>query len=229
MKLNSQIIIGKYIQGNSFIHRINPKVKLLFLLLLFFLNYFINTVAAALIILGIILLGLLRAGMRGYPVFKTLLPFISLFLLTALLNLFFTPGEYIAEIGPFGITLEGIKTSAILIIKLTIMILSASLFTITTTQSGIIKAIEWLLNPLAFIGLPVKEFSLIVSLSMRFIPILLEEADRVFRAQTLKGVPLESFRKRVKALPFFLAPLFTNTFRRADELINAMIARGYKL
>lgn len=228
MRLNPHIVLGKYIPGESFIHRIDPKLKLFFLLFLFFLNYFIKTVEAALIILGIILLGLLRARLPASSVLKSLLPFISLFLLTALLNLFFTPGESIAGIGPLGITLEGVRTSAILTFKLTIMILSASLFTLTTTQSGVIRAIEWFLNPLRKTGLPVKEFSLMVSLSMRFIPILFEEADRIFKAQAIKGVPLESFKKRVKALPFFLSPLFTNTFRRADELTNAMIVRGYE-
>jgi energy-coupling factor transport system permease protein len=108
------------------------------------------------------------------------------------------------------------------------MILSASLFTSTTPQSGIIKAIEWLLNPFKKLGIPVSEFSLMASLSLRFIPILLEEADRIFNAQRSKGAYLGGFSRRVRALSLSLSPLFTNTFRRAEELTTAMIARGYR-
>lgn len=228
MNLKSNIILGKYTFKDSIIHRIDSRIKLLFLLLILLSLYFTKTIGIALMLLGIILLCLLVARLPASSILKTLLPFLWLFFLTAIFNILFTPGESIAKIGPFRITLEGAKESVLLIIRLTIMILSASLFTLTTTQSGIIMALGWFLNPFKKIGLPVAEFSLMASLSLRFIPILFEEADRIFNAQTSKGAYLGGFMERVKAIPLFLAPLFTNTFRRAEDLTTAMIARGYR-
>jgi len=228
VKIKSYILLGSYIPEDSFIHRIDSRIKLFMLLSLLFILYLIKTIEATLIPLLLILFGLWKAHLTPSSILKTLLPFISLFLLTALLNLFFTPGESLIRIGHFGITFEGIRLSALLILRLTIMILSASLFTLTTPQNRIIIALEWFLRPLKRIGFPIREFSLMISLSLRFIPILLEEADRVFKAQTLKGAHIGGFVKRVKDLPLFLSPLFTNTFRRAEELTTAMIARGYR-
>lgn len=228
MNLKSHILLGIYVPKDSFIHRIDPRTKLLLLLSLLLTLYFIKTIEMNIILFCIILLSLWRARLPASSILKSLLPFISLFSLTAFLNLFFTPGESFFKIGPFGITLKGVRLSALLILRLTIMILSASLFTLTTPQSGIIRAIEWFLKPLKKIGFPIREFSLMVSLSLRFIPILLEEADKIFKAQTLKGAHLGGFTKKAKSLPLFLFPLFTNTFRRAEELTNAMLARGYR-
>lgn len=117
---------------------------------------------------------------------------------------------------------------SILVLRLTTMILTAYLFTATTSHNGLIYALKWILKPFGRVGFPVAEFSLMVSLSLRFIPILLNEADRVFKALTAKGVRLETFRDRINALPLFLSPIFTNTFRRAEELSKAMLLRGYK-
>lgn len=229
MNLKYNLFLGNYIPDNSIIHRIDPRIKLLLLLSLLLILYLIRSPEIALIPFGFIILCLSGARIPLSSIIKSLLPFLWLFFLTVLFNLFFTYGESIAIIGPLSITLEGIKASALLILRLTIMILSALLFTFTTPQSGIIKAIEWLLNPFKKLGLPVSEFSLMASLSLRFIPILLEEAERIFKAQTSKGAYLGSFSRRVRALSFSLSPLFTNTFRRAEELTTAMIVRGYKL
>jgi energy-coupling factor transport system permease protein len=228
LNLKSKILLGNYIPKDSLIHNIDSRIKLFFLLSFLLTLYFVKTIGVALIFLVIILFGLWIARLPASSILKSLLPFIWLFCLTGLFNLLFTPGELMVRIGPFGITLEGVKMSSLLIIRLTIMILSASLFTLTTSQREIIKAIDWFLKPFRKIGLPISEFSLMVSLSLRFIPILLEEADRIFNAQTSKGANLGGFIKRVKALPLFISPLFTNTFRRAEELTTAMIARGYR-
>lgn len=228
MNLKSSLFLGNYIPDNSIVHRIDPRMKLLSLLFLFLTSYLLKTPETVLIPLGFILFCLILARLPFSSVFKSLIPFLWLYFLTVLLNIFFTPGESIAIIGPFRITLEGIKTSALLILRLIVMVLSASLFTLTTPQSEIIRAIGWYLKPLRKIGMPVAEFSLMVSLSLRFIPILLEEADRILRAQALKGAYTGGFAKKVKVLPLFLSPLFINTFRRAEELTAAMIARGYR-
>lgn len=228
MNLRSNLLLGNYIPGNSIIHRIDPRIKLLLLLSLLLSLYSVKTPEIAMIPLGFILLCLLIAHLPFSYIIKSLFPFLWLFFLTGLINIFFTPGESITIIGPFAITLEGIKSGLLLVLRLTVMIFSASLFTITTSQSGIIKALEWLFKPLKKLGLPVSEFTLMVSLSLRFIPILLEEADRILRAQTLKGANLGGFFKMIRFLPLFLSPLFINTFRRAEELTIAMIARGYR-
>lgn len=228
MDLKSKIVLGNYIPKDSVIHRIDSRIKFLFLLSLLFSLNLINNLNMSLIPLGITLICLQRARLPISSIFKTLLPFVWLFLLTGLLNLFFTPGEFISGTNSFGITLEGISSSALLILKLIIMILLASLFTFTTSPREIIVSIGWFLKPFRKLGFPVHEFSLMVSLSVRFIPILLEEADRTFKALSLKGAYLGSYSKRIKTVSLFLSPLFTNTFRRAEEITTAMILKGYE-
>ncbi len=225
------ITLGQYYPGNSIVHRIDPRIKILLVLIyivaLFFVKNFCGFAVYAVITLGIIFLSSLPLGY----VLKGVRPLLFIIVFTAVLNLFMTPGKIWVQIPytPLTITYEGAKTAVLLIVRLIFLITGTSLLTLTTSPLSLTDGIERLLSPLRKIGVPAHELAMMMSIAIRFIPTLLEETEKIMKAQTARGADFESgnLLRRAKALIPLLVPLFISAFRRADDLAMAMECRCY--
>lgn len=224
------ITIGQYYPTDSILHKLDPRVKLigamLFVISLFVVNTWMGYAIATVFLATMI-------GVSKVPfsfMVKGLKMIMFLMLFTVIFNVLFTPGETILWQWKFlRITREGIVVAGKMMIRLIYLILGSSLMTLTTTPTQLTSALERLLRPLNRIKVPVHEIAMMMSIALRFIPILLEETDKIMKAQTARGADFESggLIKRVKSMIPLLVPLFVSAFRRADELAFAMEARCY--
>ncbi len=223
------ITLGQYFPGNSLAHRLDPRTKILltvlYIVALFCAKWFVSyALAAVLLIAGIMVSGVaLRALVRG------LKPILFIICFTAVLNLFYTPGEIWVSFWIFKITKEGIFTAFFMILRITMLIMGTFLLTYTTSPIALTDGLETLLGPLKKIRVPVHELAMIMSIALRFIPTLIEETDKIMSAQKARGADFESgnLLQRARALVPILVPLFISAFRRADELAVAMECRCY--
>ncbi|ADL68034.1 transporter [Thermoanaerobacterium thermosaccharolyticum] len=225
------ITIGQYIPGDTFIHRLDPRVKIIlsiiFIISLFIITKFSGYVFISLFILGSIYISKIPLGY----IFKGLKPILVILILTVGLNIFFTPGGILlASIGPLKITSNGVRLALFMGLRLIFLIVGTSLLTLTTSPIALTDGIESLLNPFRRIGMPAHELAMMMTIALRFIPTLLEETDKIMKAQIARGADFESgnLMKRAKNLIPLLVPLFISAFRRADELAVAMEARCYR-
>ncbi|MGN1382970.1 MAG: energy-coupling factor transporter transmembrane component T family protein [Eubacterium sp.] len=224
------ITLGQYYPGQSPIHRLDPRVKitatLLFIVELFIVNNFIGFgICAAAIALCVIVSRVpLSFIMRG------LKPIILILLFTFLLNIFMVDGRVIWTIGPLKITMEGVITAVFMAIRLILLIIGSSLLTLTTTPIRLTDGIERLLSPFERFGLPAHDIAMMMSIALRFIPTLLDEADKIMKAQQARGADFESGNivRRAKSLVPILIPLFVSAFRIAQDLAMAMESRCYR-
>ena len=222
------ITIGQYYPADSLLHRLDPRVKfvgtILYIASLFVCRSWGYLVAAVFLAVMIILSKVpfkyMIRGLRG-------IFFILLF--TVVLNLFLTPGTVIWQWKALKITEEGLHTASVMAVRLVLLILGASLMTLTTTPNKLTNAMEYLFRPLNKIHVPVHEIAMMMSIALRFIPILMEETEKIKRAQMARGADFESggVIRRVKAMVPLLVPLFISAFRRANDLALAMEARCY--
>lgn len=225
------ITIGQYYPANSKLHRLDPRVKIvctfLFLISLFCFQNIWGYVVATIFLASII-----RISKVPFKfIVKGLRPVIMLLMITVLFNLFLTKtGTVIFEAWVFKITDEGLCTAGFMTVRLIYLILGSSLMTFTTTPNALTDGIEKLLWPLRKIKLPVHEIAMMMSIALRFIPILLEETDKIMKAQIARGADLESGNiiQKAKAMIPILVPLFVSAFRRATDLAMAMEARCYR-
>ena len=223
------VTLGQYYQADSPIHKLDPRVKLvgtlLYMISLFIFNNIYCYAIAAVFLITVIIL----TKVPVWYMLKGLKAVLFIMLFTVVFNIFFTPGEYILEFGIFHISREGIKGAVFMIIRLTLLIVSASIMTLTTTPNRLTDGIEKLFRPLKLIKVPVHEMAMMMSIALRFIPILMEEADKIMKAQTARGAKFDSkkFMDRVKSLIPLIVPLFISAFRRASDLALAMEARCY--
>ncbi|MCI8942332.1 MAG: energy-coupling factor transporter transmembrane protein EcfT [Oscillospiraceae bacterium] len=223
------ITLGQYFPGNSLAHHLDPRTKILltvlYIVALFCAKWFVSyALAAVLLIAGIMVSGVaLRALVRG------LKPILFIICFTAVLNLFYTPGEIWVSFWIFKITKEGIFTAFFMILRITMLIMGTFLLTYTTSPIALTDGLETLLGPLKKIRVPVHELAMIMSIALRFIPTLIEETDKIMSAQKARGADFESgnLLQRARALVPILVPLFISAFRRADELAVAMECRCY--
>ena len=223
------ITLGQYFPGNSLAHRLDPRTKILltvlYIVALFCAKWFVSyALAAVLLIAGIMVSGVaLRALVRG------LKPILFIICFTAVLNLFYTPGEIWVSFWIFKITKEGIFTAFFMVLRITMLIMGTFLLTYTTSPIALTDGLETLLGPLKKIRVPVHELAMIMSIALRFIPTLIEETDKIMSAQKARGADFESgnLLQRARALVPILVPLFISAFRRADELAVAMECRCY--
>ena len=225
------ITLGQYFPGNSFIHRLDPRTKLIslvgYIVCLFlavdYISYGLMFVFLAVVIwVSAIPVKAILRGMK---------PLIFILVFTGLLNLFLTDGDtkLVSFLG-LTITLEGVKHAAFMIIRILMLISGTFLLTYTTSPIALTDGLESLLKPLKVIRLPVHELSMMMCIALRFIPTLIEETDKVMSAQKARGADFESgsLLSRAKALIPILVPLFIGAFRRADELATAMECRCYQ-
>ncbi len=221
---------GQYYPSNSFVHKCDPRTKILFLIVYIVAVFLCKSFYA----LGACALAfVLVAAFSGVPIkslLKSVRAVLFLLLFMAVLNFFFHSGETVLWEWKFiKITKEAIYATVFLAARLFLLVLSSSLLTLTTTPVSLADGIESLLTPLKWVRFPVHELALIMSIALRFIPILTDETGRIMNAQKARGADFESggLIKRVKALLPVLIPLLISAFRRADELGEAMDARCY--
>ncbi len=224
------ITIGQYYQTESVIHKLDPRVKiggtLIYIISLFLFENVWGYVLAALFLALVIKLSNVpfRFMVRGM---KSIL---FLLLITLVFNLFLTPGEVLIGFWKLKITKEGVIMAVRMALRLSFLIIGSSIMTLTTTPNNLTDGMEKMLAPLKIFKVPVHEVAMMMSIALRFIPILMEETDKIMKAQIARGADFESggLIKRAKALVPLLVPLFISAFRRANDLAMAMEARCYR-
>jgi energy-coupling factor transport system permease protein len=231
MKFLQDITLGQYLPGNSFLHRLDARTQFLSLILLMTVVFTAESFRSIALVGILFFLGLILSGLSWAYVFRGARPFLWLFLFSAALHFFFTPGPSLPlfPIGFIDITWTGLAKGALVAAQLFLAILFSSLMTLTTSPLQLAQGLEKLLAPLKRFRVPVEDFSMMTMLAIRFIPILLGEANRIIKAQSARGVDFESggFFRRAKNLLPILTPLFHSVFKRADDLAVALLARGY--
>ena len=225
-----EITLGQYYPADSVIHKLDPRVKLfgtlMFLISLFVSDNFIGYGVALILLVAVIKLCKVPFSfmVRGMKAIIVLLMF------SVVLNLFLTTGEVVVSFGKLTITKEGIYTASMMAIRLVFLIIGSSVMTLTTTPNNLTDGLEKGLGFLKHIKVPVHEISMMMSIALRFIPILMEETDKIMKAQMARGASFDdkNFIKRVKSMIPLLIPLFVSAFRRANDLAMAMEARCYR-
>jgi energy-coupling factor transport system permease protein len=226
-----KMIFGRYVPADSVIHRMDPRSKLI-VIFLFVCIIFLANNAFTYVIIGIytfLMLGLSKVPLRF--LYAGLKPVLWLVVFTLALQLFFTKqGPLLYHWGPISIYEEGVRQGIFISLRFLLLILMTSLLTLTTTPIEITDGLETLLQPLNKIRFPVHEMALMMSISLRFIPTLMQETDKIMKAQIARGVEFSSgpIKDRIKAVIPLLIPLFVSSFKRAEELAIAMEARGYR-
>ena len=221
------ITLGQFFPGDTIAHRLDPRTKLI-LVLVYIIALFQATgwVGYGLITL-ITVLCLKMSGVKARNIFKGLKPMLFIIVLTAVLNIFYTTGTPVLPGWP--ITWEGIERALQMILRICLLITGTFTLTYTTSPIALTDGLEKLMNPLKKIKLPVHEMTIMMSMALRFIPTLIEETDKIMSAQKARGADFEtgSLIDRAKAMLPILVPLFVSAFRRADELAVAMESRCY--
>ncbi|HHX87437.1 MAG TPA: energy-coupling factor transporter transmembrane protein EcfT [Firmicutes bacterium] len=226
------VAFGQYLPGRSFLHRLNPQVKLISLLVLLVALFVIKS------FLGLGLFLLLAAGLyfqSGLP-FRRLVtglrPVLYIILFTLVVYAVFTKGGVVLlRVGRFTIESSGVSEGLFMVSRLILLLWMTLLVTLTTAPLALAAGIQFFLTPLQWLRLPVAEVAMIMTIALRFIPTLMEESQRIMRAQMARGVSFDAGRIRQKIcnLTPLIIPLFINAFRRADDLALAMEARGYRV
>ncbi|SHF08379.1 energy-coupling factor transport system permease protein [Caldanaerobius fijiensis DSM 17918] len=224
------ITIGQYVPGETPIHNMDPRVKILlsivFIIVLFIVKNYTGYVYVVLYIMASVYISKVHLSY----IFKGLKPLLAILFITMAINMFLTPGHTIWSYGSIRLTAEGLNLAIFMSIRLILLIVGTSLLTLTTSPIMLTDGIELILSPFKRIGVPAHELAMMMTIALRFIPTLLDEADKIMKAQMARGADFESGNiiKRAKAMVPLLVPLFINAFRRADELAMAMEARCYR-
>lgn len=226
----SDMALGQYYPCDSLIHQLDPRSKLLIvfalILGLFFVNELLGLAGFAVLIVAMALLARIPFGY----LLRSLRPLLVVIILTFALNALFTPGESLFKAGFINVTREGVQRGTFMTVRLALLITASSLLTLTTSPMALTDGIERVLSPFRRVGIPAHEFAMMMTIALRFIPTLMEEADRIMKAQMARGADFESgsLVRRAKSFIPLLVPLFVSAFRRADELATAMEARCYR-
>lgn len=224
------ITLGQYFIGNSVIHRIDPRMKILLTIAFITMLFLIQNFIGFLVGIGFIVMIVSLSKIPVKLVLKSVKPIIPLIIFTSLINMFFVAGHPLVKIGFLKITLEGIRLAIFMSIRIILLIIGTSMLTYTTSPIALTDAIERLLNPLKKIKFPAHEMAMMMTIALRFVPTLIEETDKIMSAQKARGADLESGNiiQRAKALIPILIPLMVSAFTRAGELAMAMECRCYQ-
>ena len=229
--MKSDITFGQYVEGNSLIHRLDPRMKIV-LSILYIVTIFLAKSVTAFVLLTLsafLLIGLtkLSPGM----ILRGMRPLLFIIVFTAVFNIFWMTGDtLLVSLGPVKIYLEGIINAVLIVLRIVLLIVATSVFlTYTTTPLALTDGLEQLLAPLKKLHVPVHEFSMMMTIALRFIPTLIDETQKIMNAQKARGADFSqgNLLQRAKALIPILVPLFISAFRRADELATAMECRCY--
>ena len=226
----NNIMIGQYFPGNSFLHRLDARVKILLLLILLIEVFVFTSAPVYLLMTGITFLLIMISKVPVRMVLRSLKPLWWIILFTFVLHLFSHPGREIYRIWQFVITQEGVEQGALISVRLMLLIVLSTLLTFTTSPLKLTDALESLLSPFKRLGLPAHELAMMMTIALRFIPTLIRETDKIMKAQQSRGADFVtgSIMSRLKNMVPILVPLFLSAFRRADDLALAMEARCYR-
>ena len=225
------ITLGQYFPGNSFVHQLDPRTKIM-AVVMYIISLFLCKSFASYGVMFLLLAGAIKVSKVPLKsILSGLKPIVFLACFTAVLNLFTTPGETVlVKVWVLTITLEGVFNAFFMVIRIMMLIAGTFLLTYTTSPILLTDGLESLLSPLKKVGAPIHELAMMMSIALRFIPTLIEETDKIMSAQRARGADFESGNliQRAKALIPLLVPLFISSFRRADELAVAMECRCYR-
>ncbi|MFA9398190.1 MAG: energy-coupling factor transporter transmembrane protein EcfT [Clostridiaceae bacterium] len=225
------ITIGQYIPGDSKIHKMDPRAKILISIIYIIDLFIVNSLKGYIFVTIFTLSCIIISKIKFKYIFKGLKPIILLILITAVFNIFLTPGENLVwNYKAISIYEEGLYLAFFMVVRLVFLITGTSILTLTTSPIELTDGIEKLLNPFKKIGVPAHELAMMMTIALRFIPTLMDETDKIMKAQMARGADFESGNivKRAKNLIPILVPLFISSFRRADELAMAMESRCYR-
>ncbi len=221
------ITLGQYFPGDTIVHRLDPRTKILLVVIYIVALFQANSWISYGLVLLVMVLGMALGHISPKNMFKGLRPMIIIIVLTAALNIFYTRGTPVLP--GWKITWEGLDRAAKMILRIVLLITGTFLLTYTTSPIALTDGMEMLLSPLKRLKVPVHEMTMMMSMALRFIPTLIEETDKIMSAQKARGADFETgtLIQRAKALIPILVPLFVSSFRRADELAIAMECRCY--
>ncbi len=224
------ITLGQFFPGKTVIHRLDPRTKLLlvvvYIVALFLAKWYLSYGLMLVFLLSVVAISRINAK----TLLKSVKPLFIIILITGLLNIFYTNGEHVlVQVWRLRITLEGLRSALFMVLRITMLVVGTFLLTYTTSPIALTDGLERLLSPLKKIHVPVHELSMMMCIALRFIPTLIEETDKIISAQKARGADFETgnILHRAKALIPVLVPLFISAFRRADELAVAMECRCY--
>ena len=224
------ITLGQFFPGNSVIHRLDPRTKLVMLVVYIAALFTASDWISYGIVLGFLVLCIAISAIPLKAIFRGMKPLVMILIFTGILNVFFTVGETVlVSFWVITITLEGLVQAGFMMVRILMLVTGTFLMTYTTSPISLTDGLESLLGPLKKIHLPVHEMSMMMCIALRFISTLIEETDKIMSAQKARGADFESgsLMQRVRALVPILVPLFISAFRRADELATAMECRCY--
>ena len=225
------ITLGQYFPGNSFVHRLDPRTKLIMLVIYIVALFTASNWVSYGLCFAFLALTIAISTIPLKSIVRGMKPLVFILVFTGILNLFFTAGETVlVKIWVITITLEGLVRAFFMVIRILMLITATFLLTYTTSPIALTDGLESLMSPLKVLHVPVHELSMMMCIALRFIPTLIEETDKIMSAQKARGADFESgsLLDRVKALVPILVPLFISAFRRADELATAMECRCYQ-
>ncbi|MGE7919167.1 energy-coupling factor transporter transmembrane component T family protein [Viridibacillus sp. NPDC093762] len=226
-----KMIFGRFMPGDSFVHKLDPRSKLLFVFAFIIIVFLANNPVTYAALFVFTLLVIFISQIKLYFLINGLKPVIILMAFTFLLHIFFTKeGELLYHWKFISIYEEGLKQGIFISIRFLVLVFMTSILTLTTSPISITDGLEVLLNPFKKLKLPVHELALMMSISLRFIPTLMDETDKIMKAQMARGSDLSTgpIKERVKAVVPLLVPLFVSAFKRAEDLATAMEVRGYR-
>ena len=223
------ITLGQYFPGDSVVHKLDPRTKLLMVILYIVALFLANGFVGYGVMIAVTAAFIKLSKVPPKAMFRGLKSVVLIIVLTAVLNVFYTEGTVLVQIWKLKITYEGIVRAVFMVLRIVMLICGTFLLTYTTAPVALTDGMELLLNPLKKLKVPVHEMSMMMSMALRFIPTLIEETDKIMSAQKARGADFEtgSLIDRAKALLPILVPLFISAFRRADELAIAMESRCY--
>ena len=229
--MKSDIIFGQYVEGDSLIHRLDPRIKIVAAFLYIVVIFLAKSATAFLLLTLSAVFFVLLTRIPPRMILRAMKPLVFIIVFTAVINLFFMTGEHLLfQFGFVKIYREGLVNAFLIVLRILLLIVATSVFlTYTTTPIALTDALEQLLSPLKRLHVPVHEFSMMMTIALRFIPTLIDETQKIINAQTARGADFTSggLIRRGKALIPILIPLFISAFRRADELATAMECRCY--
>ena len=226
----TDITLGQYFPGTSFLHKLDPRIKIVATMIFIIAIFFAHSLASYALVTAFVALSFAISRLPVKFILKSLKPLWVIITLTMAVHTLPSPGDVLWQYGIFHITKEGLYQGALMTARLVFLIVFSSLLTYTTSPIVLTDGIEHLLNPFKRIGVPAHELAMMMTIALRFIPTLLEETDRIMKAQTARGANFTSgsLLQRGKNMIPLLVPLFVSAFRRADDLATAMEARCYR-
>ena len=223
-------LLGQYIPGNTIVHRLDPRIKIILVFMYMITLFLINSLVYYIPMFLFVYMTIKIANLSFLNIIKSLKSIIFILAFTTLIHIFSTPGKELVKFIGLTITLEGIERAIYIGVRLILLVIGTSYLTLTTSTTKLTDGIESLLSPLKVIKFPAHELAMMISIALRFIPTLFDEANKIRKAQLARGAEFDSgnIMKKAKSMVPLLVPLFINSFRRAKELAIAMESRGYR-